>query len=379
MKGLGGISGFLLTAYLFSVSACTTEVINQDPMVNTKALTGVSEIKIADLNEALNLDQNNAGLYAKRAKLFWQAKKLDKALADIEQAIKFNSNQPDYYFWEAVILRDMGRITQALNRVEEAEKIGLKEANGYLLGAELLIKKKNYQGALEKVNLALDEEPDNEYGLFYKGIARAALGDTASAMVLYRRAIRNAPEFVHPYLHLGSIYNAQQNYPEAAVFLAKGKILEPANAFLWYQKGLWYKGLKKPDSAYVSFAQAQKLDPDLYLANYQLALMEYKKRNYAGVAANLEKVKTGLRNLEQGQEMLAESYEKTGRYQEALAVYSQVLQRKPNDIKSMWGVRRSTWGIKKTERDSLRRTRNYNNIMPADIYIPDDIIQDTIY
>ncbi|MGV3588647.1 MAG: tetratricopeptide repeat protein [Adhaeribacter sp.] len=232
MKGLGGISGLLLGAFLFSITACSTEVINQDLMVNNKALVGVSEIKIADLNEALNLDQNNAGLYAKRAKLYLQDKKLEKALADIEQAIKFNSNQPEYYFWKAVILRDMGRITQALEVVEEAEKLGLKGANGYLLGAELLIKKKNYWSALEKVNLALNEEPDNEYGLFYKGIARAALGDTASALVLYRRAIRNAPEFVHPYLHVSSIYNAQKNYPEAAVYLKKGKALEPTNAFL---------------------------------------------------------------------------------------------------------------------------------------------------
>ncbi|KAA5547714.1 tetratricopeptide repeat protein [Adhaeribacter rhizoryzae] len=377
MKGLGGISGLLLGAYLFSITACSTEVINQDPMVNKKALVGVSEIKIADLNEALNLDQNNAGLYAKRAKLYLQDKKLEKALADIEQAIKFNSNQPEYYFWKAVILRDMGHITQALEVVEEAEKLGLKGANGYLLGAELLIKKKNYWSALEKVNLALNEEPDNEYGLFYKGIARAALGDTASALVLYRRAIRNAPDFVHPYLHVSSIYNAQKNYPEAEVHLKKGKALEPTNAFLWYQQGLRYKGLKRQDSAYFSFTQAHKLDADSYLANYQLALIDYKKGNFASVVTHLEKIATRLNNLDQAQEMLAESYEKTGRYQDALAAYNLVLQRKPNDVKSMWGVRRSAWGLRKMQRDSLRRTRNYN-IMP-DIIMPDVIVQDTVY
>ncbi|MGV3588648.1 MAG: tetratricopeptide repeat protein [Adhaeribacter sp.] len=75
--------------------------------------------------------------------------------------------------------------------------------------------------------------------------------------------------------------------------------------------------------------------------------------------------------------MLAESYEKTGRYQDALAAYNQVLQRKPNDVKSMWGVRRSVWGLRKMQRDSLRRTRNYN-IMP-DIIMPDVTVQDTVY
>ena len=378
MKGLRDISGFLLGIYLFGLSACNTELVNQDPMVSSKTLSEPSEINIADLNEALRLDKNNAGLYAKRARLYLQEEHLDKALTDIEQAIKNNSNQPEYYFWKAVILRDMGRISQALVISEDAEKLGLKGANGYLLGAELAIKKKNYQLALEKISLALDEEPDNVYGLFYKGITRAALGDTASAEVLYRRAIRNAPDFVHPYLHLSSIYNAQKKYPEAEMYLRVSKRLEPTNGFLWYQQGLRYKGLKQQDSAYISFAQASKLDPDLNLANYQLALIDYKRRNYAGVVAHLEKIKTGLKNLSQAHEILAESYEKTGRFQESIGVYNQVLQRKPNDVKSMWGIRRSAWALKRIERDSLRRNRNYINVMP-DIIIPDDIIQDTIY
>jgi hypothetical protein len=57
---------------------------------------------------------------------------------------------------------------------------------------------------------------------------------------------------------------------------------------------------------------------------------------------------------------LAESYEKTGRYPEAITLYNQVLRRKPNDVKSMWGVRRSVWGLKRLQRDSLRSYRDNN-------------------
>ena len=358
MKITDGILGFLMAAGLLLLASCTSEVINQDPMVIMKNISATGEIKIADLNNALKLDQNNAGLYAKRAKLYLQEKQLEKALTNIEQAIKLNSNQAEFYFWKAAILRDFGSITQALEAIEEAEKLGLKDPNGYFLQAELLARKNNYPAALEKVTLGLNEEPDNEYGLFYKGLARAATNDTASAIVLYRRAIRNAPEFLPPYLQLGSIFNARKSYDEANYYLKISKTLEPENAFLWYQRGLRYKGVKQPDSAYTSFMQAAKLDTDLYQANYQLALMDYKRGNFAGAADNLERIKSGTENLPLVQEVLAESYEKTGRFQEAVAVYNQVLRRKPNDVKSTWGIRRSTWGLKKMQRDSLRRYRD---------------------
>ena len=352
--------GLWLAALVIITGSCTSEVVNQDPMVSLKNISGAEEIKITDLNNALKLDQNNANLYAKKAKLYRQEKKLEKALTNIDQAIKLNSNQAEYYFWKAAILRDMGKIPQALKAGEEAEKLGLKDPNGYFLQAELLTRKNNFQAALEKATLGLNDDPDNEYGLYYKGLARAATNDTASAVVLYMRAIRNAPFFVPPYLQMASILNARKSYNEANFYLKQGGILEPENSFLWYQRGLRHKGIKQPDSAYTSFSMAVKMDPDGYLAHYQLALSNYKRRDFAGAAANLEKVKPEFNNLPLAQEILAESYEKTGRYQEAIAVYQQVLTRKPNDAKSMWGVRRSAWGLKKLQRDSVRRYRDNN-------------------
>ncbi|MDB5263784.1 MAG: hypothetical protein JWQ14_3067, partial [Adhaeribacter sp.] len=138
MKSKGGISSFWLAVVWLLTISCTSEVVNQDPMVILKDFASFGEIKITDLNKALKLDRDNAGLYAKRAKLYLQEKQFGKALADIEQAIKFNSNQAEYYFWKALILRDAGQISNALAMAEEAEKLGLKGPNGFFLQAELL-------------------------------------------------------------------------------------------------------------------------------------------------------------------------------------------------------------------------------------------------
>jgi hypothetical protein len=62
-------------------------------------------------------------------------------------------------------------------------------------------------------------------------------------------------------------------------------------------------------------------------------------------------------------EYLAEGYEKTGRFKEALHLYQQVLAKSPNDVRAGWGVRRSNWGLYKIQRDSLRQKNQYNRVI----------------
>jgi tetratricopeptide (TPR) repeat protein len=358
-----GWSKIWLTAVLTGLmGACTSEVVNREPMVNLTGITA-GEIKLVDLNRALRQNRNNAALYAKRAKIYLDQKDLKKALADIEAAIRINDNQEEFYFWKAVILRENQQITRALEVAEEAENLGLKDPNNYLLQTELLLKKKQFPEALEKVTEALKLDPENAQGFYYKGLTRALLGDTASAIILYKRTIRTAPDLIFPYLQLGSIFNAQKDYDQANYYLKNGARLDSTNGFLWYQQGLCYAGLKMADSAYVSFAQAVKSDQAQYLANYQMGLMDFKRKNYNGAATNMALAKAQSPNLVMSTEILAESYEKTGRYKEALVEYNKILRRKPNDVRTMWGIRRSNYALYKIQRDSLNRyrSRRYNS------------------
>jgi len=361
MKGRSLYILLILVHLLLLLNACTSETVNRDPMVNLAGITS-GEIKLADLNRVLRQNQNNAGLYAKRAKLYLQDKQYEKALTDIEKAIYLNDNQEEYYFWKAAILREMDRITLALATAEEAEQLGSKDINNYLLQTELLLRKSRFTDALQKVNIALAEDPDNEYGIFYKGMARAATNDTASAVLLFRRALRVAPDFLDSYLQLSSIFKAKKDYEQAKRYMQSGFRLDSLNGFLWYQQGLLYQSLHRADSAYYCFEKATKLNSDLYLAHYQLSLIQYKKADYNQAAAYMEKVKAAAPGLNLVQEILAESYEKTGRYKQALLEYNEILRRKPQDVRTMWGIRRSNYALYKLKRDSLNKYRHYQLI-----------------
>ena len=95
--------------------------------------------------------------------------------------------------------------TWAQEAAAEAENHGFKETDVFVLQAELLIRLKDYQGALEKVHYALEEAPDHTYALFYRGVARAASHDTASALINFRLVLRHAPAFADANPHQASI------------------------------------------------------------------------------------------------------------------------------------------------------------------------------
>ena len=336
-------------------SACTSDAVNQDYMVSLKKVASISEIKLSDLNIAIRRNRNNASLYARRAVLLQERGKIAPALKDIEFAIDLDGDKGEYYFRKALILRQAKNFKSAQSAAADAEKLGYKGYEIYILQTELLIRLKKFSEAIEKVNIALTSIPTHEYALYYRGVARAELFDTASAIINFRRAIQSSPDFIYPYLQLASMYNGKKDHARAFYYLQRAEKIDSLNGYLWYQKGLGYTGLRRPDSAQYSLNKAIRLDPGLYKAHYELGLISYKKQNFKQVVHHLEKVKLVTDTLPKLEEILAESYEKSGRFRLALQQYTKVLRKKPNDVRAQWGVRRTNWALYKIKRDSLRR------------------------
>lgn len=342
--------------------ACSSEAVNRDRMVNLSNGELKTEIKLSDLNLALQQDRGNAVLYAKRALLYLERKQQARALADINRALELDDEKGEYYFRKALILREAGNMAPAQEAAAQAEDHGFKETDVFVLQAELLIRLKDYQAALEKVTYALEEAPDHAYALFYRGVARAASHDTASALINFRLVLKHAPAFADAYLQLASIYNARKDYPMAAHYLKGAASLTKDNAFWWLQQGIRYRGLRLNDSAFYSLHKAVALNPKLTRAHYHLGLLYQKRMDYPAVVRHLEQVQAVADTLPGVKQYLAEGYEKTGRFKEALHLYQQVLASAPNDVRAGWGVRRSNWGLYKVQRDSLRQLNRYNRV-----------------
>lgn len=337
-------------------ASCSGKDKAQEKMVNLNEVTDNPEVKINRLNQAINSSPNNAALYGQRSRLYDDLKKFDLALKDAEKALSLEPNKGEYHFLKAKAQRGLNRLEAALRSAQDAEAREYRQAELYILMGEIHLIIKQYQKAIDFLNKALKVSSFNEYAYFYKGLVYAESKDTVRAISNFQTAIEQAPEFVEPYNELAKINTAQKNYKEAHQYIQSGMRFAPGNAFLHYNEGANLVAQHLPDSAFISFKQAVNLDTSMYLANYNLGVIEYNRNHYKEAATYFRKGLPHAAALPNLHLLLADSYEKSGNRQEALQYYNLVLQKDPANTFAQKGLTRLNRTAPKNGIDSAAKT-----------------------
>ncbi|WP_158267454.1 tetratricopeptide repeat protein [Adhaeribacter arboris] len=309
---------------------------------------------LKEISAAIKRDPQNAAHYFKRAQFYVEANNDAAALKDVNQAIAQDEEKGEYYFRKAQILRKTGNYPAALTAATRAEDLNYRSTDLDVLLGELYLFSKKYGMALQYLNDAAEEIPQNEYIYFYRGLAYAQTRDTTEAIRNFKSAIRRSPDLIEAYNQLLKIYFARKEDVFALNYLRAGQKQDSTNAYLWYYQGEYYTNLKKLDSAYISYRNAVKYDSLLYLAHQRVGVLAFNKNKYPEAITELEKSLKHSDNLPQSHIILGESYEKTGQLEKALPHYQWVYKRDVQNIKAMWGVRRTMYQLYKIRRDSLR-------------------------
>lgn len=171
-------------------------------------------------------------------------------------------------------------------------KVSLKQASRYNVELGIAyMRQGNHDIAMQKLQLALKENPDNANAYMALGLLYNITGDVARAGDNYRTALRKAP-------HDPQIQN---NY---AVFLCQhGKPRESEKYFLEAAKNPLYP---TPEAAYTNagvcanlipdpivaernFRRALDINPNFPDALYQLARLSYKQKQYLEARAFIER------------------------------------------------------------------------------------------
>lgn len=346
----------LVIIFVFGILnfSCSSPEPSQDKMVDFRKVKYDPAYTLKEISNAIARDPKNATHYFKRAQYYLEAKNNTAALKDIEQAIKQDEERGEFYFRKAQILRDMGNYPAALTSAIRAEDLNYRSTDLDILLGELYLFSKKYEFALQYLNDALEETPENEYIYFYRGLAYAHTADSASAIRNFKSALRRAPDLIEAYNQLIKIYLIQKEEGSVMAYLRAGQKQDSTNAYLWYYQGEYYQNQKQLDSAYLSYRNAVKYDSLLYLAHQRLAFLAFNKKNYAEAVVEMEQSMQFSRKMPQAHMVLGESYEKLGELDKALQHYQWVYSLEPQNIKAMWGVRRTMYRIYKSKRDSLR-------------------------
>ncbi|MBC7451011.1 MAG: hypothetical protein H7259_05945, partial [Cytophagales bacterium] len=130
---------FSATVLMF-VCSCRNES-NNNKMQTDAELTYSSEPQLNVLNAAIEADPDEADLYYKRAKYFFNINNFSTAQNDIQKAIRFKDTQHAYWLLSAQLNNELNHTDQALDEGLKALQLGNTEPSLYVLLASCYLEK----------------------------------------------------------------------------------------------------------------------------------------------------------------------------------------------------------------------------------------------
>ncbi|MBC8082642.1 MAG: tetratricopeptide repeat protein [Hymenobacter sp.] len=344
------LPGLLLTAVLLTAAACTSAPDEAQPetMVNLTTVRSGPQIQAEELDGAISRQPRKASLYARRAAFRLDAGQLVPALRDINQALDLDDAPGDFHFTKARALRAQGKYQAALAAADAASQHGYASPELNLLVGETHLASRHYQTAIDYLDRTLQQEPDHTAALFYKGVAYVGLRDTAQALDYLRASLARDPRQPETLHQLAFLSNAYRQPAIAAVYAARGLKLAPTSGPLWYDFARQFELQNQPDSATRLYARVVQFDTTFYRADYRLALAAARGRQYAVAVPHLQRALRRAPRLSGARQLLAESYESLGRYQEATDQYRLLVAENPGNRRwtyKVWKVGNRARGI----------------------------------
>ena len=179
------------------IAACTKILDNNPPNFVTLGNRGISyrmtgkyDSALVDLNKAISLNPNIAGLYLERGLAQDGGGDHERAIADFSEAIRRDSSLVQAYFGRAIAYEAEGRLdpsTADLNRATELDRnlvAALYMQRGYALGAA-----RQYDSAIAAFDRAIALGPGWLEAYFGRGGSYEEKGDLDRALADYRKCL----------------------------------------------------------------------------------------------------------------------------------------------------------------------------------------------
>ena len=300
-------------------------------MVNLTTVQSGPYIQAQELNGAIERQPANASLYARRATFRLDAGQVEAALADINQALTLDDETGAFYFTKARALREQRQFAGALAAAAEASRHGFASPELNLLVGEANLATRHYQARPRpaRPGAAAGARPCG--GPVLQGISICRHRRHHPGLDYLRASLARDPRQAETLHQLAFLLNAYRQPEPAAAYAARGLRLAPTYAPLVYDYARQFELQARPDSALAYYAQALRLDSTLYRADYHLAQLASAQRRYALVVPALRRALRRAAGLPNARQLLAESLESLGRYAEAQAQYRQLAAENPGN------------------------------------------------
>ncbi len=155
------------------------------------ALQDIDELDMArsDITHALNVEPENAELYAVRSEIMLQQQKFDQAIRDITQAIELEPEDPEYRLTHARMLMARGHVDEAATAVQPAAEREDATLEALLMRSHLSLLQGNSGSARSDAIRASNRFPDEAFAFVQLAHVQLAEGKLNLAKKAAERAV----------------------------------------------------------------------------------------------------------------------------------------------------------------------------------------------
>ena len=195
---------------------------------------------------AVELDSQLAALYVTRGMIYTGTGMYEQAVEDFQRALRLNPSSVAAYRNLAQAYEGMGRTVEAEAAFRQAIEMHPKDWAGYQVLGMFYIRRAEYRKAEECYRRVIELTPDNYGGFRTLGAVYYYQGRYEEALAMQEHSLRLRPTAA-AYSNLGAIYYLRGRYEEAARTYQKAVELEPGRRPAWGNLGDAY--LRVPGQA----------------------------------------------------------------------------------------------------------------------------------
>ena len=216
--------------------------------------------RVRFISSLIKDNQKDPVFYYKRAKLYLDVEKYDKALIDCQKALELDSNNSDYMTMNAQLNYYAKEYGRSYDLAMKAKEQGIEDIDLERLLAKLFLERGEYDLSivkLEQLHKLLKKNPEIYY---LKARNYLGKGDTAQAMSQFNKALEQKMNYPDVYVSMIDMYRVFGMRRTAYKYAWKATNNGIVTADVLEQIGLLYDDRMMNDSAYYWFEKSYKMN-----------------------------------------------------------------------------------------------------------------------
>ncbi len=247
----------------------------------TKKAQNTSTVDVDSISILTNLlisDSLNANLLASRAELYLRKGNIDPALRDLQAALSLAPNDAGLFILLADIYLVLGQTDNSIASLKKAIRLEPANEIPYLKLTEVYLQLDDPTTALRYVDEAISLNSQNTESYYVKAIGLMAKQDTAAAIINLKISSNLDSSNYMANMHLGVIYTASKD-PLSKDYFEKALVARPDDEKALYYLGMYYQELREFSKALDKYSRITELYKSNKRAYYNMGyiyLVEYE-------------------------------------------------------------------------------------------------------